>query len=225
MVRKNKRKQGSRRPLQRRNLNRMDLSINRSLNPMPSRYRTRLTYNDFVTMSNAGAVFANVRYEPTYAYDVSPAVGSTAMPFFTEIGACYRLYRVDRAKIVCTFANKDAATSAVCYVCPVNFDPSNNTTLYENYISNRRSRSRLVGPINGSGTCRLANHFAVDEFSGVKWSGQVDNYTGTISGTAPTNNVWFIIGIHTDANMTLGVTVNLVITIELDFFELNSPST
>jgi len=196
---------------------------NRSLNMMPSRFRTRLTFQKYTNIVNNTFTFANIRFSPTNCYDIDPVLASTAMPGFTELGGLYRFYRAKSFRASATFSNLDA-TAANCYICPINLDPGANDTTSQNLLSNRRSKSIMVGPSTGMSTSReISIVTGIDEFGGVKWLGQLDQYCASTAGTSPTNNIWVAVGVETSSAMTLGVAVCVKITVEVEFFELASP--
>jgi len=179
----------------------------------------------FASVNNTTFTFANVRFEPTFCYDIDPAVGSTAMPGFTELGALYRFYRMVSCEADVGFSNIDTATVATVYICPTNIDPGANTTTAQNLLSNRRSVQRTIGPLNGNG---IANHlksvFGIEDFGGVKWTGQLDQYCGSTAGTAPSNNIFLAVGAFTTPSMTTGILADVRLTIEVEFFELATPN-
>jgi len=224
---KNKSKRGRRLPNREVNENRgMVLQVNRSLNFMPSRYRTTLVFDKATIMSNTGLQYTNIRFSPTFCYDVDPIVGSTAMPGFAELGGIYRFYRCNGSRIRVSFANMEPAVAAVAIVCPTNFDPTANTATVVNFLSNRRSKTKPLGPLSGMDASIITDQFKVAEFSGVVYTGQIDNYVGSVSGGSPTNNAWWYVGAYfSGASTTAGVFVNAHIEVDIDFFELNTPST
>jgi len=198
---------------------------NRSINMMPSRFRTRLTFQKFTTIVNNGFTYGNTRFVPTTCYDVDPAGGSTAMPGFSELGALYRFYRAVSFRATATFSNLDA-TAVNCYICPSNSDPGNNSTTTQGLLSNRRSKAVMIGPSTGLSTSReIGVTVAIDEYGGIRWTGQLDNYCASTTASAPTNNIFVAVGIETVPNMTLGVAIAFKVTIEIEFFELTSPQT
>lgn len=202
----------------------MTFMTNRSINYMPSRFRTRLTFQKLASINNNTFTFANIRFVPTNCYDIDPQFATTAMPGFSELGSLYRLYRAKSFRISVSFSNLDA-TSVNCYICPINIDPGVNDSTAQNLLSNRRMRNVMIGPSTGMSTSKsIGTRVAIDEFGGVKWSGQIDQYCSSTSGSAPTNNIYLAVGIETSPAMTLGVVAVVKITVDLEFFELSSPS-
>jgi len=188
---------------------------------MPSRLRTTLRFSKQLNMLSTTG-WANIRFQPTYAYDVDPVGASTAMPGFTELAVLYRLYRVVSSRIRVIFSNLDSLAGEVV-ICPVNFDPGANTGSYQNYLSSRSARTTAIGTANGNGAAVLNHSFTVAKFAGAPVIGAVDYYVGSGS-TAPGNNVWWLVGAFMSNTMVSGVFVAVNIDITLDFFELNSPT-
>lgn len=192
---------------------------------MPPRFKTRLQFNKFGIINNAGAVNANIRFVPTYAYDVDPAVGSTALPGFTELAGCYRRYRVNSFTARTTFTNKEGS-GAVVWMCPVNFDPAVNTASYQNYLSNPDCRNRMLGVVSGNAVGTLTVRSSVANFSGIS-NARVDDSTtaSTTVAVAPVNNIWLGIGFVQNQVAVNGVEYNLILHLEIEFYELTSPAT
>lgn len=191
-----------------------------------TRVGTVLCYQKLAIVNNAGFTFANTRYEPTFAYDVDPTLGSTALPGFTELAQLYRLYRVQWFKLSATFSNLDTATTCTVFVCPSNVDPGNNSSTIQNLLSNPRCRDAQIGFGNGFGVSRkITINVGTDEFGGVVYTGQVDNYVGSSSGTAPTNNIFAAVGLVSTPALTSGVSVDVRIKVGIQFFELANPVT
>jgi hypothetical protein len=202
----------------------MDLLINRSLNFMPSRFRTRLAYEKFVIINNATFSFANVRFIPTGAYDIDPVVGSSAMPGFSELGSMYRFYRTTGFHVTASYSNLDT-NAAICYLCPQNVDPGANESTSQSLLSNRRSIQKMIGPSTGNGVAQnLACSVSIEEYGGVKWTGQLDGYSAAVSSN-PTNNIYIVPGVLTTNAMVNGVACSIKITIEIEFFELSTTGT
>lgn len=199
--------------------------VPRSLGWAPRRVRVCLRYEVDGPMTNVGVAQMNIRFQPTYAYDVNPAIGGTAMPGFVEWGGIYRYYRVRGSTATIGFANQEAFTGTCC-ICPVNFDPTNNTANYQNYFSSKLSVQKLIGPLTGFGVCRLSNSCTTADFGGVPDTQQLDPYCATTTGSvSPANNYYWFIGWKGAAVGTAaGVQLNVVIDVDIEFFELGSPS-
>jgi hypothetical protein len=193
----------------------------------PPRLRTQLRFRKSVGISNNGFAAANLRFSPTFAYDIDPSVGSTAMPGFTEYGGIYRFYRVTMSKIVCSISNREAFP-ILAYIAAVNADPGVNysSAVAGQYMANFWSRKKMLGAISGNAQGRLGMGLTVSDFGGASNLGVLDTYVGSTGGASPTNNVWWTVGVVSDtANLTtLGAYFEIDIEVELEFFELQSPS-
>jgi hypothetical protein len=200
------------------------LSIGRL--PIPPRAYTKLHWWSQKSLVNGAAVFANYRLEPTYAYDIDPVLGSTAMPFFSEMATLYRFYRVIESRITVRFANQaDAIVFNAC-VCPTNSDPGANTASYSTYQSNPLARKGIIGTYNGDSTCTVTNSARTDMFAGAKWEGVADAYCARTDGTggAPTNNWFWYVGVAAEPAMVGGVWSFVDLDLDICFFEETSPS-
>jgi hypothetical protein len=198
--------------------------VNRSVNYMPDRFRTVLRFQKTGLIQNVGNTSGNVRFTPTFAYDVDPVIGSTAMPGFTELAGIYRQYRVDGFRYKVSFSNNEAF-AMTALTCPVNFDPGANTANFQNYLSNRRSKSKILGPLTGNGVTTMSGRVTVAEFAGLPDIRADDNTVGAVTGGSPNNNIWFYVGAYSPTNQVNGVSYDFVIDIDLEFFELATPAT
>jgi len=213
------------RPLRPRNGN-SELTIVRSPHFFPARTRTVLRFNASAAINNAGFLNASIRYRPTNAFDIDPVLGSTAVPGFTELAGIYRQYRVNnfRARISCSSLE---TFPVQIWACPDNADPGVNTAAFQSFISNRDGRVFFLGPATGNGirTWRMPRT-SVGSFGGTAPHTRItDAYSSLVSG-GPTNNLFLAIGIVSgSAVLVNGVDVTVSFDIEIDFYELQNPST
>jgi len=192
--------------------------------PIPPRITTWLRFQKDIDMNNAGVAFANVRFEPTFCYDVDPVVGSTAMPGFAEYAGLYRFYRCIFSRLTVHFSSADANPITV-YICPMNFDPTANSVNYQNYLSNPNSKIGILGLAQGNGKVSLHHHAGTDKFAGSRWVGDSDSYCALSAGAAaPANNWFWVVGGHNLSNFTNGVFCSIVLDIEICFFEQTTPA-
>jgi len=201
-------------------------SLVRGMLPIPPRLRIKTRFQKTINLNNAGLMSANVRFEPTFCFDVDPVLGSTAMPFFAEVMGLYRFYRTIRSKITVQYCNLEGGFSILGCVCPVNFDPTANTLLYQNYLSNPNSKSKLIGIATGEDTGTIHHHATTAGFAGSRWLGDADYYSALGTGTAPQNNWYWYVGISTSNAAGFGNGAQIAITMEVEFvaFEETSPS-
>lgn len=199
-------------------------TVNHSPNFMPTRLRTILKFNESFILNNAGMAYGNKRLQPTYCYDVDPTLGSTAMPGFTELMLLYRYYRMRRFHTKIQFVSREAFPTQG-WVCPSNGDPGVNTSSYQNYISNRRGKTVVLGQNSGNSKGIITLPWiGIDEFGGSMNSLVPDSYASS-GVTAPVNNIYIGYGVSTDGTVLAGgVYVSISLDIEIDFFELASPA-
>jgi len=186
-----------------------------------------LTFSGFTTILSATLAAANIRFTPTFAYDVDPTLGSTAMAGFAEYAALYRYYRVQGSKIVCHFANKDTVQNCVVYVTPVNSDPGANyaVSVAQQYLANPNTKVGIIGPSLGRNTTVITHKTSTAAYGG-SWNHNVqDNYCAPTVGGAPSNNWYWDIGILGTTVVSTGVVTLSTISIDIEFFELQNPAT
>lgn len=146
------------------------------------------------------------------------------MPFFTELAAIYRRYRVTQSWIKISFANSEAFNMLV-YVLPMNLDPTSNSAAYQSYLSNPLCKAEMVGPLTGQNRADISHYFAVSKFAGSA-DAQLDDYysASTAGSAAPVNNIWWCIGSLAQSNQVSGMTISFQLWIEAEFYELTTPS-
>jgi hypothetical protein len=178
-----------------------------------------------VNFSNAGLIYANVRYNPAYVYDMDPTIGGTSVPGFTEWAGLYRFARLRSSRINVSFVNKEAFPVTMV-ICPNNFDPGANTSAYANYSSSRFASLQSTGPLTGNSACTMSGFQSTAHFAGVRPNHLLDSYCFPTAGGTPPNNAWFwYVGAQGSTLFTAaGVYARVTIDAEIDFFELTSPS-
>jgi hypothetical protein len=190
---------------------------------MPSRFRTHLTFNKLATLGVASGLQQVIIYfQPTFAYDVDPVVGSDAMAGFFELGKLYTKYRVNGYKIQVDFCNNEQF-AVECMIAPQNFAPGSGLTP-KDLLANPRTRRTLCGTY-AQYPKKLTDRVTVADFGGSANTKIVDTYTALTAGpTAPTNNVFHVVAIYTDNGMFEGgVTIDAKITVDIEFFEMTTP--
>jgi len=198
--------------------------LSRGVLPLPARLVVRTRYQRSFNMSNPGIVFANKRLNPCFCYDVDPNFGTTAMPFFSEVMTLYRFYRCLKASITVQFVNNEAFPVTV-WVCPVNFDPTENSASYQNYLSNPNCHVSELGAVGSPNLRSVHKTASTDSFAGARWVGDIDAYSATGS-SAPANSWYFAFGVSTSGiGQVSGVTGSVVLSVTFVAFEEASPST
>jgi len=199
-------------------------SLRRGRLPLPERMLCRTKFQKQFALNNAGFSTATANFEPTYCYDVDPTIGSTAMPFFTEIMTLYRYYRTVAARCRVSFANKEGFP-ITGFVHPVNYlvtAPASGP-IVESFLSNALCSQGQLSTITGHDGIVLYNKGTTAGFAGSRWLGDEDLYssTGTVS---PANNWYFVVGVQSLVALISGVTVNFEMEVDYVAFEENSPT-
>jgi len=206
------------------------LTMVRPSNFMPDRLKRVLRFNKVFTLFNTGIAYGNVYFIPTFAYDIDPAVSSTAMPGFSELcgpsGTIYTKYRVNKFAVQAEFANADSFNVCV-YMHPINVNPGNNSTLYQNFLSNGRSVKTMLGLASGNNVGKLKLTCSQRDFAGyTDRLTSLDPTVGSSGGTAPANNLFFVIGfLAPNGTSVNGIDISMDLEVEIEFFELYSPAT
>jgi len=147
------------------------------------------------------------------------------MAGFSEYAGIYRFYRTLSSAIKCSYANSQAF-NVVAYVIPSNVDQGANfsSTVAQQQLANTYSKQTVLGPLTGNNNKVLSSHQTTASYGGAWNHNIVDNYTALTSGTAPTNNWYWTVGVVGTSTVSTGVDCLITIDIEVEFFELANPS-
>jgi hypothetical protein len=158
-------------------------------------------------------------------YDVDPTLGSTSVPYFNELAGIYRFYRLVRSNIKVSYSNNEAFGVNV-YVLPMNFDPTANSTNYEEFVSNPLCKQRMIGPLTGNGVTLLTHNATTAQFAGSMNPHVADYYSGPTSGaSAPVNSWYWTYGFTTGGSVIVnGITTNVQVFMDAEFYELGTPA-
>jgi hypothetical protein len=198
--------------------------VNRTINFIAPRLRTHLTFNKFMNLGLAtGSSFLQRYFQPTFAYDVDPVVGSDGMPGFYELSQLYTKYRVNGYTISVNFCNNEQfAVQAM--IMPTNTNGGGSFTP-QTILANTRTKRSLVGTY-AQYPKKLRDRVTVADFGGSSNTKSADAYSGLSAGpTAPANNIFHVVGIWADsATFSQGVTIDVTINVDIEFFELITPT-
>jgi len=197
--------------------------IPRELGWAPSRLRATLRFNTFTVVNNATHQWANVRYNPAFAYDVDPLIGSTAAPGFTEWAAIYRFYRVIGSKINVAFSNLETFP-VEAIICPLNYDPTANVSPGVFIYASLLSKKTALGPLTGNGVATLTHSMTTEHIGGTKWLGVNDDYCAPTTGGAPNKSWFWFVGTFGTSNGVNGVACSIDVDMTIEFFEVTSPA-
>jgi hypothetical protein len=174
---------------------------------------------DIVT--NVGGVLASIRFR-TEAYDVDPALASTAMPGFAELALLYARFRTMGMSYKFSVANQEAFSLSVIH----GFSNSSiaSGALVLAYAGNPLFKTAILGPLTGQNRGQFSQRRTVREISGTDQSLFDDLYTGsTASATLATaGTAWCYFGILSPVALTAaGVLVTVEVTLDIEFYRPN----
>lgn len=189
---------------------------------MPQEWVTDLKYCVQIVTTNVGGVAASQHYKSD-AYDVDAALGSTAMPGFTELAAMYARFRTLRMSYRFDFANQEAFPLTVF----AGFSNSSlaSGTITETHMGNPLFKNKQVGPLTGEGQARLTGSASVIQIAGTKQALYDDLYTGSTGSStlATAGTVHVYAAILSPVVLTAaGVVINAVVTLRLQFYQFKS---
>jgi len=191
-------------------------------NIMPVEYDTEMQYTVQTLVTNIGAFAASVRYQ-TEAYDVDPAIGSTAMPGFAELAAIYSKYRPLAMAYKFDIANQEAFPVTIITGFSNSSIASGSVTIA--YAGNPLMRTKIIGSAAGQGTCQMrSGYVTVSRINGTSTNLFDDLYTGsTTSATLATaGKSYCYCGVITNSALTaLGVIVTAQVRLRLRLFKPN----
>jgi hypothetical protein len=187
---------------------------------MPDRMRTNLRYWKAVQISLNVTLVGGARWSPSAAFDIDPLIGGTVMSGFTELAAIYKSYRVRNSTITAEFSNPSAVTPVMCTVVPTNADPgaSPSTTVVLTAREQPYAKSR-TSALAGGPTTRIVSSMSTKKIYGSPMTDYDDNFASLVT-TVPNNNWFWFVSVYA---LTLipsnPITVNVLIEIELDFYD------
>jgi len=201
------------------------VTINRSVFYAPPRMRTHLTFNLRFT---APAATLLSPWSLEYIVLTNPNIFtgvSTPVPGYTELAGLYRKYRVRSGSLLYSMQNNEAF-GVEMFSCPVNFLPS-LTTDPTRYLSMGGAKTRLISPKTGMDHGTVRTNASIARFGGSANTTVEDAYVGTSDNSSPpADNLYFIYGFMTNGLATVSPALNVItVSVTIDFFELQSPST
>jgi hypothetical protein len=185
---------------------------------MPPEFDTSLQYHTQLLVTNIGAFAASTKYG-TNAYDVDPAVGSTAMPGFTEFASLYARFRTLGIKYKFSVANQEAFPVTVIHGFSNSSIASGSVTI--TYAGNPLMHTSVLGPLTGQCRGIYSQKATVVKITGSSQPLFDDLYTGstTSSTLATASTKWaYAAFVSQNAFTALGVLVTVEITLDLRFY-------
>lgn len=193
----------------------------------PPRVITHLSYSKTGILTSAVTSIATQRLFPTNAYDVDPLFASTAMPGFTEWGALYRNFRTLRASIMVEFSNLEPRPVTVLLV-PVNYDYGTTITQsgFSTLMSQPNCKTRMLSAVGGQDRAVLRSSARTNQFAGAL-SNSFDAYVGSTTNAFSPTQFWgffYSAFVQGASSIPLGIGVTIKMDVEIEFFELQTPS-
>lgn len=188
---------------------------------MPEEYTTTLKYIVQDVVANVGGTAASIRFR-TEAYDVDPALASTAMPGFAELAQIYSRYRTLRMGYKFSAANQEGINMTVIHGYSINSIASGSLSI--TYAGNPLFSTAILGPLTGMNRKVFSKNLPVTSVVGTMQPLYDDLYTGsTTSATLATaGTIYCNFGIITPVVMTAaGCLVTAEITLTITFYRMN----
>lgn len=200
----------------------LGLTMYKSVRPMmPEEFDTRLTYVVQDVVTNVGGNVASIKFR-SEAYDVDPALASTAMPGFVEFAGFYARYRTLALRYKFSAANQEAFSLTVIH----GFSNSSiaSGSLVIGFAGNPLMHTKILGPATGQNVGVFQQKKTVVKISGTSQPLYDDLYTGsTTSATLATaGTVYCNFGIISNAALTaLGCLVTVEVELTIRFYRPN----
>jgi hypothetical protein len=188
---------------------------------MPESWDTTLKYAVLNTVTNAAGFVASVRFG-TNAYDVDPALGSTAMAGFAEFAAFYKKFRTLKLSYKFSVSNSEAFPMTIIHGFSTTVVASGSLGI--GYSTNPLFTTSQIGSTDGADTTTVKGNATVARIYGTEQVLYDDLFTGsTTSSTLPTaSTAWCYLGILSAFPLTaVGVQVTSLITLNVRFFSRN----
>lgn len=196
--------------------------IYRSPDPVaPASIDIWLSYHVQNVVTNVAGTQASIRFR-TEAYDVDPALGSTAMPGFAEWATIYARYRPLAMGYKFSVANQEAFPLTVIHGFSNSSIASGSVAI--TYAGNPFMQSTMVGPATGKGISVLQGMKTIQQLAGTKQALFDDLYTGSTSSATLSSTgtkYCYCAVIAPQALTALGLLVTVEVKLKLRFFLRN----
>lgn len=198
---------------------------------LPRNFISHITSQLAGKISNTGFTQANIRINATA---IGPAIDTDSLSSIVPrtawesvLNISYIRYRVLKSKITATFQNAEAFP-VVVGVVPANAPLTLNNSSFPSALQGPLGRQVTLTPVTtAQAQKKLTVKFDSVEFFGNDTALYDDAFVAATNGTgtpsAPTNSIYFQVGSYSEQpaqpQTGAGVTVNLVITQEVLYFE------
>jgi hypothetical protein len=175
-----------------------------------------------MTLITGGALLNSVRMTSN-AYDVDPALGSTAMSGFSELALVYSRFRTLRMSYVWNIVNLELFGQAVIH--GMSTTSISSGSLGQNYAENSRFKQTILTQLNGSrNSVTVRGGAAVKDLFGTNQALYDDLFTGsTTSSTLPsTGTAYAYVGLISTGIQVTGFEITGTITLDVLFDRKNA---
>jgi hypothetical protein len=183
---------------------------------MPDKFRTRLQYWKAISFNNA--LPTPQYFIPSNAFDVDPALASTALPGFSEFASFYSHYRVLGAKITLEMSTTSTVAPVMLTCIATNrIQTAVSITDFVHWRSNPHGFSRTLAPTGGP-MMTVSRYFSTEAVYGSKEVLYESEFASAVT-TGPVNN-WYVYVVNYQFPSTGSNTyVNITIEPDIEFFE------
>jgi hypothetical protein len=188
---------------------------------MPQEFVTNMKYITGDVVTSVGGLLASIRFRSD-AYDVDPALASTAMAGFAELASIYARFRCLRMSYKFSVANFEAFSVSIIHGFSNASVASGSLSIA--FAGNPLFSTAMVGPATGMNTRTCRKSASIMAIAGTKQALFDDLYTGstTSSTLATAGTCWCYLGIISPTVLTaLGVYVTVEVTLQLQFYRSN----
>jgi len=188
----------------------------------PDSLRTQLRYVVPMTLITGGGLLNSVRMTSN-AYDVDPALGSTAMSGFTELAAVYSRFRTLVMSYKFQIVNLELFGQALIH--GLSTTSISSGSLGESYSENSRFTQTVITQLNGSRSMlEVSGRATIKDLFGTNQALYDDLFTGstTSSTLASTGTAFAYVGLIGTAVQVAGFQVSGTITLDLLFDRKNA---
>jgi len=179
---------------------------------MPPEFDTVLSYHVQDQVTNVGALLASIKFD-TNAYDVDPALGSTAMPGFTEFAGFYSRFRTLAMSYKFSVANQEVFPLTIIHGFSNSSIASGAVNI--NYAGNPMMQSTMVGPLTGMCTRILRGSKTVCQINGTQQPLFDDLFTGSTTSSTLTSTGTKYCYCAVVAPVVLTAAGGLLVTVEI----------
>jgi hypothetical protein len=158
-------------------------------------------FDSTYTRVNPGSAYMSYRMRMNSIYDPDPALGTGAIPGYTEWANFFNSYRVLKFKYDLEVSNQEAFPQDVL-VCPSRSDLGVNYVNIYDFLGNPRGKSHTISSTGGQDRCRFLDEIDLGQYYGNPSQYLGDDGFGGSAGGNPAVMLFFNIATLSTANQT-----------------------